>query len=107
MKFVPKEEDVHRTYKAYRYREAGLSEVWNTSVPRTVSDALDYIAWVERHFPDCRIEFIEGTNDLGETVPIKWEILSDNGERTPFVSTLERRFSEETEHALGYAGPSQ
>ncbi|AVD99158.1 hypothetical protein SEA_ADGERS_63 [Gordonia phage Adgers] len=97
MKFVPKAEDVHRTYKAYRYREAGLSEVWNTSVPRTVSEAIAYIDWVERHFPDCRIEFIEGTNDLGESVPIKWEILSDNGERTPFVSTLERGLSRAAE----------
>lgn len=97
VKFVPKAEDVHRTYKAYRYREAGLSEVWNTSVPRTVSEAIAYIDWVERHFPDCRIEFIEGTNDLGESVPIKWEILSDNGERTPFVSTLERGLSRAAE----------
>ncbi|AUV60661.1 hypothetical protein HOS75_gp069 [Gordonia phage SteveFrench] len=107
MRYVPREAEADRTYKAYRYREAGLFEVWNTSVPRTVSEAIAYIDWVERHFPDCRIEFIEGTNDLGESVPIKWEILSDNGERTPFVSTLERRFSEKTEHALGYEGPSQ
>ncbi|UTN91218.1 hypothetical protein SEA_POKYPUPPY_59 [Gordonia phage PokyPuppy] len=107
MRYVPREAEADRTFKAYRYRAADLSEVWNTSVPRTVSDALDYIAWVERKFPDCVIEFLEGTNDLGETEPIKWEILSDNGERTPFVSTLERGFSKEVEHTLGYAGPSQ
>lgn len=96
-----------RAYQAYRYRGPDLSELWNTSVPQSQQAAVDYIDFIAKSFWGQRAstpEYIEGRLANGEYEAIKWEVVGDDGERVPFVSTIERRFSEKAELNLGSDG---
>ncbi|QAX94664.1 hypothetical protein SEA_HARAMBE_58 [Gordonia phage Harambe] len=91
MRRVPTNQEADRVFRGYRYREGDLFEVWSTSVPSSVAEALAYIDWVERHFPGYPVEFLEGRNEEGSYEPIQWELLDERtGKRTPFVPSILR-----------------